>query len=154
MAKYVTEKSDDYSILDNNTGEVLDMHITKKVTIDEFIMVFFASCHKLMELKGNQLKVLICCWKHSSYNPDNDNRGNIIHNNPSFKDFCKENGLDVSNAIIDNSISVLCKKDFLKKKCRGEYLLNPEYFFKGRLTDRSKVIMSYMVEPSSSDLDI
>lgn len=149
MAKrYITEKSDQYSLLDNNTGEILDLNITKKVTIDEFIMVFFSSCPQLMALTGNHLKVLICCWKYSSYNPDNEERGNIIHNGPGFKNACKESGLNVSNAVIDNAISALYRKGFLIKKFRGEYLLNPAFFFKGKLSSRSKVNLNFKVEPT------
>jgi hypothetical protein len=37
MTKYITEKSDDYSIVDNHTGEILDLNFTKKITLDEFI---------------------------------------------------------------------------------------------------------------------
>lgn len=147
MAKFVTEKSDNYSIVDNQTGEILDYNVTKKITLDQFIMVFFASCPHLMNLTGNHLKVLICCWKYSSYNPENEERGNVIHNGTGFKEACKESGLDIPNASIDNAISALCKKGLLIKKYRGEYLLNPQYFFKGRLTNRSKVKINYIVEP-------
>lgn len=145
--KYVTEKSENFSIVDNNTGELTDLNITKKINLDEFIMVFFSSCPELMTLKGNHLKVLICCWKHSSYNPENEERGNIIHNSPGFKEACRASGLDISNAAIDNAISALHKKNFLIKKYRGEYLLNPQYFFKGRLSERSKVKVHFIVEP-------
>jgi hypothetical protein len=155
MTKYITEKSDDYSVVDNHTGEILDLNFTKKITLDEFIMVFFSSCPELMNLTGNHLKVLICCWKHSSYNPENEERGNILHNGPGFKSACRENGLDISNAAIDNAVSALCKKGFLIKKFRGEYLLNPQYFFKGRLSNRSKVRVNYVVEPEEdSNADI
>lgn len=153
MTKYITEKSEDYSILDKRTGEVLDMNITKKIDLDEFIMVFFSSCPQLMELKGNHLKVLICCWKYSSYNPDNEERGNTIHNGPGFKQACKDSGLDVSPAVIDNAISALHKKGFLIKRYRGEYLLNPQYFFKGRLSSRSKVKIHFTVEPETKPLE-
>lgn len=147
MVKYVTEKSENYSLLDNSTGEILDLNLTKKLELDEFIMVFFASCPQLMNLKGNHLKVLICCWKHSSYNPQNEEMGNIVHNNTGFKKACRDEGLEISDASIDNAISALCKKGFLIKKYRGEYLLNPQYFFKGRLSKRSKVNISFTVEP-------
>ena len=150
-AKYITEKSNDYSIVDNHTGEILDLNMTRKITLDEFIMVFFSSCPGLMNLTGNHLKVLICCWKYSSYNPENEERGNVVYNGPGFKEACKDNGLDVSNAVIDNSISALCRKGFLIKRHRGEYLLNPQYFFKGRLSSRSKVRINYIVEPDDTE---
>lgn len=150
MTKYIAEKSDAYSLLDNRTGEILEYRQVKKVSLDEFIMVFFASCPDLLKLSGVELKVLICCWKLSSFNPVNEETGNVVHNNPSFKKYCKEQGATSSDANIDNAISVLCKKRMLLKKCRGEYMLNPEYFFKGTLSNRSKIDLSFVVEPTAS----
>lgn len=148
MAKYVTEKSDAFSLLDNQTGEILEYKEIKKVSLDEFIMVFFASCPELMKLTGVELKVLICCWKRSSFNPVNDEAGNIVYNGPSFKEYCKEQGASGSDANIDNAISTLSKKGLLLKKNKGEYLLNPEYFFKGTLSNRSKIDLSFVVQPN------
>lgn len=148
MAKYASEKTQDHALLDLQTGEITDLYITKKVTVDQFIMVFFSSCPKLMELTGLHLKVLICCWKCSSFNPNSDEESNIVHNNKSFKEECKENGMEVSDASIDNAISALCRKGFLQKRCRGEYRLNPEYFFRGKLSNRSKLRINCVVEPS------
>lgn len=151
MSRYITEKSKDYSIVDNHTGELLEFRQTRKLSLDEFIMVFFSSYPEIFKLQGMQLKVLMCCWKHSTYNKENDTTGNIVHNNTSFKQHCREEGLDVSDASIDNAISTLCKVDLLQKKCRGEYLLNPDYFFKGVLTQRTKVLMQYVVGPDEEE---
>ena len=148
MEKLISEVSKDYSILDRNTGELLDYRQTKKVTIGDFIMVFFASCPELFKLKGVPLKVLMCCWKRSSYNPACEEEGNIVYNNASFKQACKEYGLDTSDANIDNAISSLAKRNLLIKRCRGEYLLNPQYFFKGSLSSRSKIDLHFTVDPT------
>ena len=110
-------------------------------------MVFFASYPQLLKLKGVQLKVLMCCWKYSSYNAESKEEGNIIHNNASFKEYCKSEGLETSDANIDNAISALCKNGLLFKKCRGEYMLNPAYFFKGSLSKRSRILFNVVVEP-------
>lgn len=147
MARYITEKSKDYSVVDNHTGELLELRQTRKLSLEEFIMVFFSSYPELFKLKGLQLKILMCCWKHSTYNKENDTTGNIVHNNASFKQHCKDEGLNLSDASIDNNISQLCKAGLLIKKCRGEYVLNPNYFFKGSLSQRTKMMMNFMVEP-------
>ena len=147
MARYITEKSKDYSVVDNHTGELLELRQTRKLSLEEFIMVFFSSYPELFKLKGLQLKILMCCWKHSTYNKENDITGNIVHNNASFKQHCKDEGLNLSDASIDNNISQLCKAGLLIKKCRGEYVLNPNYFFKGSLSQRTKMMMNFMVEP-------
>ena len=34
-------------------------------------------------------------------------------------------------------VSKLAKKDILIKQCQGTYMLNPLYFFKGKLSDRT-----------------
>ena len=148
MARYITEKSKDYSVVDNHTGELLELRQTRKLSLEEFIMVFFSSYPELFKLKGLQLKILMCCWKHSTYNKENDTTGNIVHNNASFKQHCKDEGLNLSDASIDNNISQLCKAGLLIKKCRGEYVLNPNYFFKGSLSQRTKMMMNFMVEPN------
>ena len=150
MAKYVTEKVKGWSLVDESTGELLEYKQTKKVTIKEFIMVFFAGCPELMKLTGVELKVLICCWQESRFNPSSNNTGNTIFNGPSFKEFCKEQGASTSDANIDNAISALSKKGLLLKKHRAEYMLNPEYFFKGSLSDRSKIDLRFVVEPTKS----
>ena len=147
MARYITEKSKDYSVVDNHTGELLELRQTRKLSLEEFIMVFFSSYPELFKLIGLQLKILMCCWKHSTYNKENDTTGNIVHNNASFKQHCKDEGLNLSDASIDNNISQLCKAGLLIKKCRGEYVLNPNYFFKGSLSQRTKMMMNFMVEP-------
>lgn len=150
MAKFVTETDEDYSLLDNHTGEILELKRTRKLTMDEFIMVFFSSYPQLLKLSGIQLKVLMCCWKYSSYNAENEEEGNVIHNNLSFKEYCKGEGISTSNANIDNAVSSLCRKELLIKKCRGEYVLNPKYFFKGKLSKRSKIIFNVKVNPEVS----
>lgn len=139
MAKYYQETSENFSIVDNNTGEVFPYNQIKKFETNEFIMVFLTNCSPLMELTGNHLKVLICCWEYATYNPAKEQQGNIIYNGPGFKKACKEIGLDVSGATIDNAISTLCKRGLLLKMHRGEYMLNPQYFYKGRLSARNNI---------------
>lgn len=137
----------DYAIVDKHTGELSELKQTRVVTLDEFIMIFFAGCPDLLQLKGLHLKVLICCWKYSSYNPENEAEGNLIHNDSIFKGKCKSFGLEAPNASIDNAISYLSRHGYLIKRCKGAYLLNPKYFFKGRLSDKSKIDIHFKVEP-------
>lgn len=146
--KVVAEVSKDHAIIDLETGELKELNQLRTVTMDEFIMVFFASYKELYQLNGVQLKVLMGCWKYSSYNSANYAEGNIVHNNPSFKEYCRQDGLDTSDANIDNAISILCRKGLLIKRCRGEYLLDPRYFFKGKLSERSKIQYTFVVNPT------
>lgn len=147
METFITETSKDYSLLDNHTGEILEYKKTRKVTLEEFMMIFFASYSEMFVLSGIQIKVLMCCWRYSSYNDKNCNVGNIVYNNTLFKDNCRKDGMQTSDAVIDNAISQLAKFKFLIKQCKGTYLLNPQYFFKGTLSDRTKIMYNIMVEP-------
>lgn len=152
MEAFVTEKSKDYSLLDNRTGEIKEFRRTRKISIPEFMMVYFASYSDMFVLTGVQIKVLMCCWRHSTYNDRLCNEGNMIYNDLMFKEACKKDGLKSPNAVIDNAISQLTKYGFLIKKCKGAYLLNPKYFFKGTLSDRTKLQYNLMVEPEEKQI--
>lgn len=147
--KYETVTHDGYSIVDNWTGEVHEFKQVKKVSYDEFILVFLSTIPELMHLKGNQLKILMLIWKYSSFNPRGETRGNIFVNDTDFKNAVRDSGLDLTNSAIDVYISQLCKQSFLIKKCKGKYLLNPRYFFKGTHNDAAK--MSLTIEFDSKE---
>lgn len=151
MVKIRKVKNEDYSLLNNHTGELEDFYQSKKVSIDEFIMVFFSSYPEIFKLRGVTLKVLMCCWKHSSYKISSEMEGNIMNNNTVFKEYCRSQGLVTSDANIDNAVSELAKKEFLIKRCRGEYMLNPKYFFKGSLSSRSKLAFQVYVDPLAKE---
>lgn len=150
MEVFRTETDPDFSLLDNRTGELLEWRRTRVVTIDDFIMFFFASMPELFKLEGLQMKVLMCCWKASTYN-NVESAGNVVYNNKTLKDYIRSCGLNISDTSIDVVLSRLTKMNILIKKCRGMYLLNPEYFFKGRLSDRSQLLLSIQVDPLASD---
>lgn len=138
MSKYTTVTDPDYSLLDNHTGEILKWKKTKVVSIDEFMLFFFASMPQIFRLEGQQMKTLMCCWKYSSYN-NVETEGNLVYNNKLFKDYVRSCGLDVSDGAIDLMMYNLAKEGMLIKRCRGVYMLNPKYFFKGTLSKRSKL---------------
>ena len=146
MDTFVTQTDPDYSLLDNHTGEVLEWKRTRVVSVDEFIMFFFASMPDLFKLKGLQLKVLMCCWKHSSYNNVIED-GNIVHNDRLLKEYIRSCGLDITDSAIDVIIHNLAKVNILIKKCKGTYMLNPQYFFKGRLAEKSKLELRMVTNP-------
>lgn len=150
MTKYTTEKVKGWSLVDECTGELLEYKQTKRITIDEFVMVFVNSCPRLIQLNGLHIKVLICCWKYSTFNSRTDQTGNIVYNGRGFKEFCAKEGLESSPASIDNAISELCKQGLLLRRYKGEYILNPEYFFKGTLSNRSKIDLRFIVDPRQS----
>ena len=52
-------------------------------------------------------------------------------------------GLDISNNTIDLYFHQLTKEGFLVKLCKGKYMLNPKYFFKGTLNDSAKMTITF-----------
>ena len=86
----------------------------------------------------------MCIWKYSSLN--SDNQGNLFYNTAVFKQYVRDYGLDMSDSAINLYVSQLTKAGFLIKKCRSMYLLNPNYFFKGRLSDRTRIDYHIVVE--------
>ena len=85
--KYITKENENYALLDKQTGELLKYNQVQKVTLDEFIMVFFSCYPNVFKLEGNQLKLLMCIWKYSSLN--NDNQGNLFYNTAVFKQYVR-----------------------------------------------------------------
>lgn len=143
--KYITRISPDYEVLDKHTGELLTLKYKRKVPIESFIMLFFSSFPELMELEGQKLKVLMMCWKCSSFSTDTEK--NIIVNDKDFKAKVHEYEPQISDANIDNCFTIFVKRSILFRVCRGKYELNPQYFFKGKLSNRSKLMFSIEAEP-------
>ena len=141
--KYETITNNGYSLVDNYTGEIKEFKQTRKINYDEFLLVFLSTIPEMYQLNGGQLKVLIACWRHSTFNPSNSEEGNILHNNPIFKKKLREEGIDMSNSAIDVYIHQLTKQGFLIKQCKGCYILNPKYFFKGRVADAAKMRLTF-----------
>ena len=146
MKTFETQSDPDYSLLDKHTGEIKEWRRTRIVDVDEFIMFFFASMPDLFKLEGLQMKVLMCCWKHSTYS-NVEAEGNIVNNNKLLKDYIRSCGLDLTNGAIDVIIHRLSKANILIKKCKGTYMLNPQYFFKGKLSDKSKLEFRMITNP-------
>ena len=151
MATFMTKSSKEYGLVDKNTGEIIEYRQTKKINLGEFIQVYFASCPQIMQLTGAFIKVLVCIWKYSTYNPANETEGNLICNNLMFKKYCRDEGLTCSDALIDNAFSKLNKEGIIIKQCRGTYMLNPKYFFKGSFSSRSKILFTFNVEPEKME---
>lgn len=134
-----------------NTGEVISgVSEVKCSTIDAFIMCFLNSISEITNLDGNSMRVLLWCWKFSSFN-NSLPMGNTITNNTVFRNSIRENGGDLSDSVITKAFHILSKKGLLIKQCKGQYVLNPEYFFKGTLSDRSSVKYIVSYEPKESN---
>lgn len=148
MAKkiYIKITNPELKVVCTTTGEIVSGISTVKCdSIDDFIMCFLSSIKEVASLDGNSIRVLLFCWKFSSFNY-NIPEANIIVNDVDFKERLRLNRLNLSDASINNAINKLYKAGMLQKKCRGKYTLNPKYFFKGTLSNRSKLQLNVIYE--------
>ena len=148
MKKIFTQIDDPrLNVVDSATGEIISaVKRVKAETIDDFMMVFLNGLNYLFKLDGKELKVLMCCWKASSISTM-ENSANLFANNVVFKNYVRKQGLELSDSAIDNYVHKLAKKGTIKRMCKGYYMLNPDYFFKGRLSERSKLKLELEYNP-------
>ena len=143
---YIRTDEPELRVVNTTTGEIVSGVSTVKCSnIDDFIMCFLSSIKEVAALDGNSIRHIQYCWKYSSFNyhiPE----ANVIVNDQDFKETIRQNGLNTSDAVINNSINRLYKAGMLLKKCKGKYMLNPKYFFKGSLTNRSKLQLNVIYD--------
>lgn len=139
----------DLKVVNDTTGEIISGIANIKChSVDEFIMYFLTSIPQIVKLDGNTIRVLMWCWKFSSFN-SNFPEANIIHNDQNFKNKIRQEGGELSDSVIDKAIHVLFKKDFLRRQCKGCYYLNPQYFFRGTLSNRARLQYNITYQPEN-----
>lgn len=143
MAEYITVNDDDKLKINKDTGELEAAQKVVKVDTSAYVMFFLQTIPEFIKLTGNQMRLLSVIWYSSTYNPDGQLDGNLFTNGPLFKQQVRAYGLEWSDSQINNEVSRIVKSsDLLIKIARGSYILNPKYFFKGKLTDRTKLILT------------
>lgn len=131
------------TVVDKETGEVLSVQstIVKRVKPDEFIQVYLEDMSGLMNLKSmSETKILYVLWKYSNYIEEDDSYiGNKFILDKSLKDKITQH-TSLGESTIKNVICSLSKRGIIikDKKYKMNYYLNPIFFFKGKLSDRSK----------------
>lgn len=141
MAKRIYTRIDhpELSVVNTATGEVVSgVASVKCSTIEEFIMCFMSSIPQVVKLDGNTIRVLMWCWKFSTFNPSIP-EANMITNDKAFKEKIRQEGGDMSNSTIDKAIHTLYHEGMLLRRCKGSYFLNPNLFFRGTLSNRAKL---------------
>lgn len=137
------------TIIDKETGEILDTQVTSNKEINftrkvknynEFIMVYLEDISSFLKIENaTQIKVLALIWRDASYNNPELNEGNTIAILKDDKERWATE-INVNTRTIDNALSTLVKKELLISVCKGKYKLNPKYYFKGSNTDRTKIL--------------
>lgn len=121
---------------------VVKEHFIKKAAVkrEEFMQVYIEDNKGLFELStGTEIKLMYLIWKEVEFYKDTD-EGNKIYLVKHLKDKWAE-AIGVSLGAINNAITSITKKGLLLKgDGTSLYYLNPNYFFKGALKDRPKVI--------------
>ena len=89
-------------------------------------------------------KVMVQCWRASVYYPelvDEQLPGNKVTADKQFKDITAKNA-NITVRSVDSALASLSKKNLLfkDKQYKGIYYLNPKLFFKGKISDRTKII--------------
>ena len=140
--KYMLQKE---NIQIGEGGEILSAKITtlKKVTAEQFCQIYLQDNEEFFTLTKSESNLLSVCWLMSTYYEDKDLKypGNRITCNKQFKNIVNEK-TGLAESTIRNSLVSLVKKEMLIKdsEYKGVYYLNPKYFFKGKISDRTKLI--------------
>ena len=130
--------------IDPESGELLatSMDVKEgKIIVEsreQFSLVYATIIGALSELNGLDVKLLMYCTIHSSYNTNL-----IALSNPYLKYIAELYGSTPGS--IRNSITRLCNKQILIKAGSGSYRINPRYFWRGTTPERERT-MKYVLE--------
>lgn len=126
-------------------GEIISAEIKtiKTVNAEQFCQIYLRDNEEFFKLTKAEANVLSVLWYTSNYYEDKDMAlpGNKISLDEQLRDVIKaKTGL--ASGTIKNTITSLTKKKMILKDVRysSVYYLNPEYFFKGKINDRTQII--------------
>ena len=126
-------------------GEILSAEVKtiKTVSAEQFCQIYLRDNEEFYKLFKAQSNVLAVLWYTSNYYEDKDRAlpGNKISLDEELRDTIKIK-TNLAAGTIRNTITSLVKKRMLLKDSRYKavYYLNPEYFFKGKISDRTQII--------------
>lgn len=126
-------------------GEILSAEVKtiKTVSAEQFCQIYLRDNEEFYKLSKAESNVLAVLWYTSNYYEDKDRAlpGNKISLDEELRDTIKIK-TNLAAGTIRNTVTSLVKKKMLLKDNRYKqvYYLNPEYFFKGKITDRTQII--------------
>lgn len=133
------------SITVGENGEILSAEIKtiKSLSAEQFCQVYLQENEEFFQLSKSEANVLAVCWYTSNYYEDKDFKlpGNKVTLDEQLRDIIKSK-TKLAAGTIKNTIVSLVKKDMLIKDSnyKSIYYLNPKFFFKGKISDRTKLI--------------
>ena len=126
-------------------GEILSAEVKtiKTVSAEQFCQIYLRDNEEFYKLSKAESNVLAVLWYTSNYYEDKDRElpGNKISLDEELRDTIKIK-TNLAAGTIRNTITSLVKKKMLLKDSRYKavYYLNPKYFFKGKISDRTQII--------------
>lgn len=150
----VYESLNTKTLVDSETGEVIQQEVStkviKRVAQEDFIQVYLEDLAALLNVTAiSEIRVLMVLWRMASFNKENDKAGNrIVLVKPIKEEIANE--LSLTAGTVDNILRKLLNKNLIIKVDRTIYSLNPQYFFKGYMKDRLKVVrttIEYHIAP-------
>lgn len=124
-------------------GEILSAEVKtiKTVSAEQFCQIYLRDNEEFYKLSKAESNVLAVLWYTSNYYEDRALPGNKISLDEELRDTIKIK-TNLAAGTIRNTITSLVKKKMLLKDSRYKavYYLNPEYFFKGKISDRTQII--------------
>ena len=123
-------------------GEILSAEVKTIKTVSA-CQIYLRDNEEFYKLSKAESNVLAVLWYTSNYYEDKDRAlpGNKISLDEELRDTIKIK-TNLAAGTIRNTITSLVKKKMLLKDSRYKavYYLNPEYFFKGKISDRTQII--------------
>lgn len=126
-------------------GEIISAEVKtiKTVSAEQFCQIYLRDNEEFYKLSKAESNVLAVLWYTSNYYEDTERAlpGNKISLDEELRDTIKVK-TNLASGTIRNTITSLVKKKMLLKDSRYKsvYYLNPEYFFKGKISDRTQII--------------
>lgn len=126
-------------------GEIISAQIKtiRTVKAEQFCQVYLQDNEEFFKLSKSESNVLAVLWYTSNYYEDKDISlpGNKISLDEQLRDVIKKKTGLASGTIKNTITSLVIKKMILKDtRYKSVYYLNPEYFFKGKISDRTNII--------------
>lgn len=138
MAKIKTINTNTTTIIDGETGEVLNNCIKKIKVVtdtDDFALIYVGFWNALI---GNTL--IKADIELLAYILKNFSDGRLFSITKVMKEeICKETGKNITT--YNNCTRVLVHNNFIIKKGTRTYVVNPEYAFKGSSKNRNKAVI-------------
>ena len=104
---------------------------------EEFFFVYANHLDKLLQLKGNEMKVLLWCSMHTALNTNE-----IVLNKVIKGRLATAAGINLRS--IDNSLNKLLKENMLRRTGTGVYLVNPAVTWKGKVSGKTNVVKRFV----------